>query len=336
VKRTVFRRQLVCGLALACLVGRVTFGERAIASTQDSWEENDSAAAGGQGGGSGETGGGEPANGSDGSSANEPAASGDSAPSSPPSGASDNGASPPSDTAAQPGADAVEPPGGTEQPPSPPAPVANEGGQEPQQNAGPQPAEEPPPKRADLKDRPFDELTADDFKDAKLGDKLGSGGNKDVFVAADRDDIAIGVLKPGKSASSLDEEIELLDRLKEQGLPTADVLGTTTVDGRPAIVLRRFAEGSKTVVKLDKGKIKIVGNSTLLNQKSVEDLQRIRAMLVEKNLKVDDLQFLIAKDGSVVIADPLEVHLDTEPSKNNLRMIDLLIQVAQRNSAAQT
>ena len=30
----------------------------------------------------------------------------------------------------------------------------------------------------DLKDRPFSELTAADFKDAELGDELGSGGNK--------------------------------------------------------------------------------------------------------------------------------------------------------------
>ena len=56
-------------------------------------------------------------------------------------------------------------------------------------------------------------------------------------------------------------------------------------------------------------------------------------MLVTKNVKIDDLQFLIGSDGSIVIADPLKVQVG-EPSKNNLRMIELLIQVAQGNTNA--
>ncbi len=334
VKGSRRRSQLVHTLALVLIVGLAVPGSRSIAATQDSWEEN-APAGGGEAGGGG--GGGE----------------GDS-----PSGESTENGHPPTEAAAPAGTGAAEASGDTHQSPTQPeaAPATNvgEGGQEPQENAGQEAPVESPPKPAeggipgeqigsvqqpagggsDLKDRPFAELSAADFKDATLGDKLGSGGNKDVYTVNGRDDVAIGVLKEGKSADSLDDEIALLKELEAQGLPTVEVLGTTTVNGRTAIVFKRYATGSKTVVKLEKGKVRIVGDSALLNQKSVEDLQRIRELLVTKNVKVDDLQFLIGSDGSVVIADPLDVHPGTEPSKNNLRMIDLLIQVAQGNTTS--
>ncbi len=50
---------------------------------------------------------------------------------------------------------------------------------------------------------------------------------------------------------------------------------------------------------------------------------------IEK-IKIDDLQFLIDKDGSMVIADPLHIHPD-KPSNKNIRMIDLLIEKARAN-----
>ncbi|MCA4895767.1 MAG: hypothetical protein ING84_12260 [Cytophagales bacterium] len=48
-----------------------------------------------------------------------------------------------------------------------------------------------------------------------------------------------------------------------------------------------------------------------------------------KKIWVNDLQFLIAKDGRVVIADPLDVVIGKGMSDNNKRMIKLLIEVAQ-------
>jgi len=50
-------------------------------------------------------------------------------------------------------------------------------------------------------------------------------------------------------------------------------------------------------------------------------------------VKVDDLQFLIGEDGSVVIADPLDVKPGEVPSTNNKQMIKKLIEVARRNVA---
>lgn len=96
-------------------------------------------------------------------------------------------------------------------------------------------------------------------------------------------------------------------------------------------MFERFAQGSKDIVRLERGKVRVVGESSLLNQRSVDDLASIRNTLVEKQVKVNDLQFLIGNNGRVVIADPLDVVVGANPSKNNLRMIDLLIKSAQGN-----
>jgi len=97
--------------------------------------------------------------------------------------------------------------------------------------------------------------------------------------------------------------------------------------------MERYELGSKSVVKLEGGKIRIVGDSELLNERSLADLERIKATLTGKPIKINDLQFLIGSDGSVVVADPLDVVVGEAPSKNNTRMIDLLMDVARKNVA---
>ncbi len=170
-----------------------------------------------------------------------------------------------------------------------------------------------------------------DYSDVQLGRLIGSGGNKNVYAVEGQEGTVIGVLKQGKPAASIEEEIKLLEELQSQGLSTVEVLGKTTHNGQPAIVMREYAQGSKKVVKLEKGKIRTVGQSDILNKKSIEDLTKIRSIMESKPVKIDDLQFLIGKDGSMVIADPLKVIVGETPSKNNLRMIDLLIESAREN-----
>lgn len=162
---------------------------------------------------------------------------------------------------------------------------------------------------------------------SQLGKLLGTGGNKNVFALGENQ--AVGLLKPGKNLSQLDIELGMLSKLEELGLPTVNA-SKITVDGQPAILMDRFALGSKEVVKLKDSQVRTVGKSSLLNARSAADLRAIRKTMVEKNVKIDDLQFLIGSDGKIVIADPLAVHCGT-PSKNNLRMIDLLIQAAEKN-----
>lgn len=114
------------------------------------------------------------------------------------------------------------------------------------------------------------------------------------------------------------------------GLPAVNVRGPVLMDGQLALIYERFELGSKEVVKLKDGKIRIVGESSLLNERSVSGLKAIRKNMVVGDVGISDLQFLIAKGGRVVISDPLEVKVGLPPSYNNLRMIGLLIQQAQK------
>jgi len=164
-----------------------------------------------------------------------------------------------------------------------------------------------------------------------LGPLLGSGGNKDVYAYGDNQ--AVGVLRNGKKPDKISGEINMLGQLQEAGIPTVNPRAIN-VDGKPGMIMDQFAQGSKDVVKYSDGKVRVVGNSALLNQRSIADLQSIRATMVNKKICINDLQFLIGADGRMVVADPLDVDFGTEPSKKNLRMIDLLIQSAQKNGAS--
>ena len=122
----------------------------------------------------------------------------------------------------------------------------------------------------------------------------------------------------------------MLNKLNDLGIPTVNARGVT-VDGQPGMLMDQFAQGSKDIVALQNGKVRIVGDSPLLNAQSVTDLQNIRNTMVNNSIQINDLQFLISNEGRVVVADPLAVNLNKAPSNNNLRMIDLLIQSAKKN-----
>lgn len=47
-------------------------------------------------------------------------------------------------------------------------------------------------------------------------------------------------------------------------------------------------------------------------------------------IAINDLQFLLTKDGHVVVADPLKVFTGIKPSPNNIRMFDLLIKAVKK------
>jgi hypothetical protein len=169
----------------------------------------------------------------------------------------------------------------------------------------------------------------------KLGKPVGSGGNKNAYEYGDNKVVA--VLKEGKKPRMVDDELAMLNQLKENGIPTVNA-ERVNVGGRPALLMDKFeGGGSKSVVALDRrGKMSNVGDSPYLNERSIADLNKIRNTLTTKPIKVDDLQFLIGKDGRVVVADPLKVTVGGKPSKNNLLMIDKLIAAAKKSIAART
>jgi len=168
------------------------------------------------------------------------------------------------------------------------------------------------------------------LQSTNLEPSLETEETKTFFAVKGDESKAVGILKKGTSLAAIVDEVALIEKLGAQGLPTVKIHEVVEVEGRPAIVMDRYAQGSKDVVRLQNNKVRIVGDSTFLNEKSVADLQKIRDIMVKNNVKIDDLQFLIKSDGSVVIADPLNVVVGQGPSNVNLRTIELLISVAQK------
>lgn len=166
----------------------------------------------------------------------------------------------------------------------------------------------------------------------KIGAKIGSGGNKEVFEYGK--DQVIAVLKKGQHANTFDNELKVLGQLKNLGFPTVSIRGKTTVNGQTALIMDRFAQGSKDIVKTVNGKAQIVGTSPYLNQRSIDQLRAIRTRIIDEKIQIHDLQFLIKKNGDIVISDPLKVTALTGNAQAhvNLSMIDQLIKAAQRKS----
>lgn len=165
----------------------------------------------------------------------------------------------------------------------------------------------------------------------QLGAELGSGGDK--IVREYGVDKVVGILKPGKDASKIDKELTVLDKLNSLGLPTVNAR-KILVDGQPAILMDRFSQGSKEIVKKVGNRntdIDILegADRSLLSSRSIADLEAIRATMIEKNVRINDLQFLIGSDGRMVISDPLDVSPGS-PSPANLKMISKLIEAAKR------
>lgn len=135
-----------------------------------------------------------------------------------------------------------------------------------------------------------------EFEDVPLGEVVGEGRYKMVYGIEGRDDLVIAIPKEGQD-HSLVTEILTLNKLKEMGFPTVEIIGETRHSGQPAIVMKRYLIGSKDILQLG-------GPIEALNWRSLDDLNRIRQMLLDEKVIVVDLQFLVESDGGIVIADP--------------------------------
>jgi hypothetical protein len=164
------------------------------------------------------------------------------------------------------------------------------------------------------------------------GQMLGQGGRKIVYELSNDPNLVVAVPKSLSYVDDIKKELDMLGKLDCMGFPVPRVVGTTEVNGMPAYVMQKYAQGSKEIVRTKNGipQIQIKGKSDYLNQKSIQDLKTIKQMMIDKNISIDDLQFLISNDGRIVIADPIDVIIGKAPSKNNLKTIDLLIEVASR------
>ena len=165
----------------------------------------------------------------------------------------------------------------------------------------------------------------------ELGELVGKGGNKEVYAVGDGQVVAI--LQDGKPSSGIDKEITMLKQLEELGLPVVNA-EKVIVDGKPGILMDKYAQDSKSIVAYDgkKGKVmlKPEADTSLLNQNSIDDLTNIMQTMKDGKVSINDLQFLIAEDGHMVVADPLNIIPGQKPSNNNIKMLNILIEEAKK------
>jgi hypothetical protein len=157
------------------------------------------------------------------------------------------------------------------------------------------------------------------------------GSSAKTIVELGQDHVA-AILNDFMTPDFIDRELDALDELREAGVPVIDAR-RTEIHGQPAIIYPRMALSSRDIWA---GQFYGTLGETPLNQTSIDDLQRIRQIFVEKGIWVDDFECLISREGRVVVSDPVDldpVQVGRGVNPQTLEIIDSVIEEAQRNIA---
>jgi hypothetical protein len=147
------------------------------------------------------------------------------------------------------------------------------------------------------------------------GDEVGKGTFKEFYEVKGHPDLVLGVVVKTFDAPlggdeededtvhqlPLDKEKALLDRLARKGLPVAEILAWGTYGGKPAYVQKRFVTSDRAEDFFTKKRWE------LLNENTIADLEKIEKIFKKERIDVADLQFLVAADGHLAIADPMKI-----------------------------
>ncbi|WMX16027.1 DUF4157 domain-containing protein [Aureispira sp. CCB-E] len=159
----------------------------------------------------------------------------------------------------------------------------------------------------------------DDLENMTLPSALGEGQDKITYALGT--DRVISVLKE-TDPSVIIKEIQYMETLKGYNMPIGEILGITSVNGKPAMVMKRYAGSWKPTAFGTQ-------DSHLLNLESIKSLEEIKRIITKEELFIDDLQFLIQKDGRLVVADPLGVKASSETP--SIQIVNTAIEDAMTN-----
>jgi hypothetical protein len=131
---------------------------------------------------------------------------------------------------------------------------------------------------------------------SKLSKPIGAGANKSVYTY---DDLAIALSDHGGYMAhvSINAETKALQKLADAGIPTVKfALGEIGTHKEPAVLMQKFAANDRDYAAL-----------SCYSKQSIEDLELIKRELAEQKIAVVDLQFLVNRDGRLVVADPFAI-----------------------------
>lgn len=182
---------------------------------------------------------------------------------------------------------------------------------------------------------------------AHLGMLLGAGGEKTALRLGDKTlvvyrEISDDVMRSGSSDGSPDAPmrdspermIALTDQLKTLGAPhLAKIHGVTQIHGLPALVMDTYRASDRALttaaLRAPRGGYFSVYDTSLFSQRSIDSLSATRNWLVERNIQIEDLQFLVRPDGTFDLADAQAVTPGMPPTPRSLARIDELIGLAR-------
>lgn len=172
-----------------------------------------------------------------------------------------------------------------------------------------------------------------------LGGMLGHGGYKTAFQLGGLTVVVYRDLKPleiddDEDPMPVDDPHEMIEKtrtLEALGAPyVAKIHGMTRIHGNDALVMDTYSTANRTVTS-DTG---LGGRSTrvydvsLFTRRSVESLGATRAWMVERNVQIGDIQFLIGRDGTFYLADFAKVTPGSPPTAAALGEIDTYLALA--------
>jgi hypothetical protein len=178
-----------------------------------------------------------------------------------------------------------------------------------------------------------------EISSSDLGPRINGGVYKVIYAYGEDEVVAIVRRRRWEGGERTLEErrrmilgqFDLLNQLRKEGLPTVEAR-LVTVDGEPALAMKRYAASSKEMV--------FTSDTKYLNERSIADLEKILKIIEEKQLTITDLQFLIGEDGRVVIFDPSDELLpisltdhDPDTFAFNKNLINEIIRMARENIA---
>jgi hypothetical protein len=174
--------------------------------------------------------------------------------------------------------------------------------------------------------------SADQLSDRyKIAEKLGSGAFKDVYAVEGHPELALGIFERnqngawGNKDNLLQEEKDMLDKIAAVGVPTATILEINTYDGKKAYLQKRYDTANRAPDWQTK-------RWEDLSETSIEDCHKIEAALVAAHLNVSDAQFLIGKDGHVVLSDPLSISWGAQGNVSSAKYVLDQIESAAREA----
>jgi hypothetical protein len=135
----------------------------------------------------------------------------------------------------------------------------------------------------------------------ELGKRLGGGTYKIVYEVKGHPDLVLILVKKNRRSDTLAKEKAFLDELDAKGVPVAKILELGTFDGRVAGIQKRYEVSDRDVMAMwDK-------RWDILNENTLADADKISKALAAAKIDIEDPQYLVAKDGHVVLNDPMGI-----------------------------